>query len=70
MVVKNTGGGASASTYTCDHQWVNNEQLDMALFGGACYDGLACGAFACTLSFAVVSHYWTVVASPSLHLNS
>ena len=67
LVAKSAGSGASTAAYYCDHQWVNNSQLNMALFGGRCANGLACGAFACDLSRPVGYHLWTIVASPSLH---
>ena len=70
LVARAVGSGAGTNAYWCDHQWVNNAQLDMALFGGDCYAGLGCGAFACGLHCAVGGHGWTIVASPSLHPNA
>ena len=67
LVAKSAGSGASTAAYYCDHQWVNNSQLNMALFGGRCADGLHCGAFACHLYDTVGHHYWNFGASPSLH---
>ena len=65
LVANSVGNGASASTYSCDHQWVNNSQLDMARFGGNCNGGLYCGAFACRLGTTVGYHNWYIVAQPS-----
>ena len=65
-----SGSGASASSDIgyCDHQWTNNSQLDMALLGGACGNGVLCGAFACYLSYAVAISGWNIGASP--HTNA
>ena len=70
LVPRAVGSGAGTNAYWCDHQWVDNAQLDMARFGGYCNGGLHCGAFACTLTNSVGYHYWAVVASPSLHPNA
>ena len=61
-----SGSGASASSDIgyCDHQWANNSQLDMALLGGDCGNGVRCGAFACVLNGPVAASNWDIGASP------
>ena len=59
-----TFSGATEHTYFCDHQWSNNAQLSMALFGGGCNAGAHCGAFALYLANTVAVSNWAVGASP------
>ena len=64
LVPTATGSPASATTGYCDYTWFNNSQLNMALFGGSCYYGALCGAFACYLSYTVAGSGGDLGASP------
>ena len=57
-------GGAS-STYLCDYFWVNTTIVTVALVGGACCHGAACGASSVTLSGAAGGALWNIGASLS-----
>lgn len=55
----------SSTTFECDGGWYNNGQIDYALVGGSCGDGLLVGAFASRLNDAPSYSYWSLGASLS-----
>lgn len=55
----------SSSTFECDGFWYNNGQINYALVGGSCADGLLVGAFASGLNYAPSGSDWHFGASLS-----
>ena len=55
----------SETTYTCDGGWFNASQVDYALVGGSCYDGLHVGASCVNLGGLVSGSNWNVGAALS-----
>ena len=57
--------GASSSTYLCVYYWVNLTIVAVALVGGNCNDGAACGAASVNLDSAASAAAWHIGASLS-----
>ena len=55
----------SASTYYCDKVWVNNSQVNFALFGGDSAGGSSCGSCCYALHLAVGGSNWNFGAALS-----
>lgn len=55
--------GGSSSTYTCDYFWWNAGITAVALVGGSCNDGEACGADCLYLNGSAGNAYWSIGAS-------
>lgn len=55
----------SETTYTCDGGWFNASQVDYALVGGDCADGLHVGASCVSLNDLVSSSHWYIGAALS-----
>ena len=65
FILPATTGGASSSTYYCDHFWSNNAQVDVALFGGYSNDGSGCGAFYLDMAALASGANWDIGVSLS-----
>lgn len=55
----------SQTTYTCDGGWFNASQVDYAIVGGGCYDGVLCGASCVYLNNLVSYAAWSIGAALS-----
>lgn len=55
--------GGSSSTYTCDYFWWNDAITAVALVGGGCHNGAACGADYVYLSNSASNAHWNFGAS-------
>lgn len=55
----------SDSTYTCDGGWYNASQVDYAIVGGGCFDGLRVGGSAVILANLVSYTTWNLGAALS-----
>ncbi len=55
----------SSSTYTCDGLWFNNSQVDYAIVGGNCNNGLLCGASTLNVNNLVSNSNWNIGAAHS-----
>lgn len=58
--------GGSASTYTCDYYYTNNDATCLAIAGGNAWAGSYAGAWYVTVSNAPSSSRWDIGASPYL----
>jgi len=55
----------SSSTFECDGMWFNNGQIDYALVGGSCFNGLLTGLFCSYLHSLPSNTTWDIGASTS-----
>lgn len=57
--------GGSSSTWLCDYFYINTSVVAVAVVGGSCNSGAACGAASLNVSIAADSAYWYIGASLS-----
>ena len=63
-MIPKTASGSETTHYT-DGNWFNNAQVDYALVGGSCHDGLHCGALCSYVNTLASYAHWDVGATLS-----